>query len=89
MTETTISASEFKATCLELLDRVGRGELPRLVVTKRGTPVAMLVPPPAEPREVESLYGLLRGTVTIPDDFDVTAPILDETLDAEEGILHR
>jgi hypothetical protein len=31
----TISASQFKAKCLDLLDRVGRRELPRLTITKR------------------------------------------------------
>lgn len=42
MTE-TISATEFKARCLELMDDVsGRGV--RYVVTKRGVPVAELVP---------------------------------------------
>lgn len=38
----TIAASEFKARCLELLERVRAGE--ELVVTKRGTPVARVVP---------------------------------------------
>lgn len=38
----TIAASEFKARCLELLDRVRAGE--ELVVTKRGEPVARIVP---------------------------------------------
>jgi len=37
-----IAATEFKAKCLELLDRVHRtGE--ELVITKRGKPVARLV----------------------------------------------
>jgi prevent-host-death family protein len=85
----TISASEFKAKCLDLLDRVGRGEVARLVVTKRGAPVAMIVPPPVEKAKVEQLYGWQRGSVIIPPDFDLTAPILDEPLDAEQGILHR
>ena len=90
MAETaTISATEFKAKCLDLLDRVGRGELPPLTITKHGIPVAVLGPPPVEPRGVESLYGLLRGTVIISEDFDLTEPIFDEPLDAEQGILHR
>jgi prevent-host-death family protein len=85
----TISASEFKAKCLDLLDRIGQGELPRLVVTKRGVPVAMIVPPPVEKAEVESLYGWQRGSVTIPPGVDLTAAIADEAFDAEEGKLHR
>jgi hypothetical protein len=31
----------------------------------------------------------MRGSVVIPDGFDLTAPALDEPLDAEAGILHR
>lgn len=39
----SIPATQFKAECLALLDRVARtGE--ELVVTKRGKPVARLVP---------------------------------------------
>lgn len=85
----TMSITEFKAKCLDILGRVGRHELERLVITKRGKPVAMVVPPPVEAARVESLYGLLRGTVIIPPDFDLTAPVLDEPFDAELGILHR
>lgn len=38
-----ISASEFKATCLALLDDVAASRR-EVVVTKRGKPVAKLVP---------------------------------------------
>jgi prevent-host-death family protein len=41
--ERSIAASEFKAKCLELLDRVAR-DGDALVVTKRGRPVAKVVP---------------------------------------------
>ena len=85
----TISASEFKAKCLDLLDRVNRGEVDRLIITKRGTPVAMLVPPRVQREQVETLYGLLRGTVVIPPDLDLTAPVIDEPFDAQKGKLHR
>ena len=43
----TVSASEFKAKCLNILDRVRTREFDRVVVTKRGVPVAVLVPPAA------------------------------------------
>ena len=45
--ELTIAASTFKATCLELLDRLASHDLERITVTKRGRPVAVLTPPPA------------------------------------------
>lgn len=40
---TTIGATEFKERCLALLDQVDRDRVP-LVVTKRGRPVARIVP---------------------------------------------
>jgi len=39
--------------------------------------------PVAAPR----LHGFMRGTVIIPPDIDLTAPTIDETLDAETGAL--
>jgi len=38
-----IGADEFKAKCLNLLDEVAQSHMP-LVITKRGKPVAKLVP---------------------------------------------
>jgi prevent-host-death family protein len=55
---TAVPATEFKATCLAWLDRVREGE--QVVITKRGVPVARLVPvaPPAA-----ALFGAMKGTV--------------------------
>ena len=58
-----ISATEFKAKCLKLLDEVAATHKP-LVITKRGRPVAKLVPIEDE----ESMFGYLGGTVTILGD---------------------
>src|SRR6476659_2226993 len=44
-TEQTIGAAEFKARCLEILDRLSAREVSRVTITKRGRPVAVLVPP--------------------------------------------
>ncbi|MBY0508046.1 MAG: type II toxin-antitoxin system prevent-host-death family antitoxin [Bryobacteraceae bacterium] len=59
-----IAAGDFKAKCLALLDEV-RDEQKTLVITKRGIPVARLVPiaPVAK-----SYGGSLRGTVRIHGD---------------------
>lgn len=54
-----IAAAKFKAQCLSLLDRVGDEGL---VITKRGKPVARLVPIHAESA---SLIGSLKGKVKI------------------------
>ena len=43
MTERTIMASVFKEQCLAVLDQVALDHIP-VVVTKRGRPVARLVP---------------------------------------------
>jgi prevent-host-death family protein len=85
----TISATEFKAKCLDILDRVRRREWDRVVVTKRGVAVGVLVPPSADAGEVERLFGLLRGSVVIPPCVDLTAPVSDEPFAADEGLLHR
>ena len=56
-----IPAGEFKAKCLQLMDEVQSDRVP-LIITKRGKPVAKLVPVDDEqPR----LFGKLRGTVVI------------------------
>ncbi len=75
----TMNASEFKAKCLAVLDRVkatGEGVL----ILKRGKPVARLVPPGPELGRVPQ-EGL-KGTVEILG--DVVAPALPE--DAWEAL---
>jgi prevent-host-death family protein len=56
----SIAAAEFKARCLELMDRV-RETGAEYVVTKHGEPVAKLVPYKA-PRRTR-LFGSMKGTV--------------------------
>jgi prevent-host-death family protein len=85
----TITATEFKAKCLDILDRVGDHTIEQVQITKRGKVVAVLVPPPIETDAVSDLYGFMAGSVIIPEGFDLTEPVLDEPLDAERGILHR
>ena len=85
----TMSASEFKAKCLDVLDRIRSKELERVVVTKRGVPVAVLVPPLADAGEVARLHGFLRGSVVVPPEIDLTAPVADEAFAADEGAIHR
>ena len=63
MKNTIIAASEFKAKCLRLLDEVEEGET--LVITKRGRPVARVVPV-SPPRR--SLRGTWKGLVKIKGD---------------------
>ena len=55
-----VAAAEFKARCLELMDRVRETGV-EYVVTKHGEPVAKLVPY-TTPRRT-SLFGAMKGTV--------------------------
>jgi prevent-host-death family protein len=84
-----VGASEFKAKCLEILDRVRRREFDRVVITKRGVPVAVLVPPVVEAAEAGKLHGFMRGSVVIPPAIDLTMPVADEAFAANRGRLHR
>ncbi len=83
-----VTATEFKAKCLDFLDRVGEPDMERLSITKHGKVVAVLMPPPPEQGAVEALHGFLRGSVIIPDGFDLTMPILDQSFSAADGDLH-
>ena len=61
-----ISAAKFQEQCLALLDN-----LPPLglVITKRGKPVARVIPyPPSHPRTSRALIGSLRGKIEIHGD---------------------
>jgi len=66
----TMAAGAFKANCLAVMDEVQTKRL-TVVITKRGKPVAKLVP--VEP-QVDDIFGFLRGKGTITD--DVVSPAL-------------
>ena len=87
MNSETVSATEFKAKCLDLLDRVSARQISRLEITKRGKIVAVLIPPASQRETLEQLHGFLRGSVIVPEAVDLTAPVLDEPLNAEAGEL--
>ncbi len=84
----SFTATEFKAKCLDILDRLAARKFTRVTITKRGKIVAVLTPPEDSETTVRRLHGLLRGSVMAPPDFDFTAPVLDEPLSAEDGELH-
>jgi antitoxin (DNA-binding transcriptional repressor) of toxin-antitoxin stability system len=74
----TFSATEFKAKCLDILDRLASHELQEVKVTKRGKTVAVLHPPQDQAAQPSEFYGFMQGSVRVPADVDLTAPILDE-----------
>ncbi len=49
----TVGSYEARTHLSELLERVARGA--RVVITRRGKPVAMLVPPPSMKKDVRSV----------------------------------
>jgi antitoxin (DNA-binding transcriptional repressor) of toxin-antitoxin stability system len=78
-----ISATEFKARCLALLDEVAHsGQI--LTIMKRGKPVAELHPPIRRAKTYPQLA--LKGSVRIVQ--DILAPVVTERdLDLEHGKL--
>ena len=65
MTE-TIAISKFKATCLALLDSVNKTGQP-LIITRRGEPIAQVVPPPVT-KKGKHWLGSFRNSGSINGD---------------------
>lgn len=72
MPPSRVTATEFKAHCLRLMEEVRRSRRP-LLITKRGRVVAQLAPPP----EAGKPWLSLRGSVLRQG--DVVQPVVDET----------
>ncbi len=66
-----IPATKFKAQCLDLMDRVAERR-ETYVITKRGKPVARLVPVPRMRKD--TLFGCLRSRGSILG--DIVNPVL-------------
>ena len=82
----TFTVTEFKAKCLDILDRLGSGKLDRVEVTKRGKVMAVLTPP-AGPGD--DLFGCLKDQTFVPDSFDLTAPVIEGLPSTASGVLHQ
>ena len=59
----TISASEFKAKCLQIFDELGAEGI---VIEKRGKPIAKVIP--FETTDNSSLIGSMKGSITVSGD---------------------
>ena len=62
-----VAAAEFKAKCLQLMDRVRETGV-EYVITKHGTPVAKVVP--YQSTERQGAFGSMKGTVLAYDRTD-------------------
>jgi antitoxin (DNA-binding transcriptional repressor) of toxin-antitoxin stability system len=81
-----VSATEFKARCLSIFKDLEARRVNRVLVTRRGRAVAELIPPRTE---LPTLWGAHRGSVEVAPGIDLTAPVVDDALDAAAGVLHR
>ena len=71
----SVGVHEAKTHLSRLLERVAAGE--EIVITRRGREVARLVP---STRPDAHRFGLDRGRLVVPDDFD--APLPDDVIAA-------
>lgn len=65
----TVPAGEFKAKCLKMIEEVAETRKP-VVITKRGKPMAQLIPMPAKQRDI---VGSMKGSGVILG--DIISPI--------------
>jgi hypothetical protein len=75
--ELLISATEFKAKCLGLLDQLTARTLDKVVITKRGQVAGVLTAPPAHWEPPAPLWGCMAGTFQVDPEVDLTEPIID------------
>jgi prevent-host-death family protein len=61
--EKTLTATEFKAKCLRILDDL---EPQGIIILKRGRPVAKLTP--VSDRKNQELIGLMKGKIVVKGD---------------------
>jgi prevent-host-death family protein len=68
-----IAISKFKAKCLSLLEEVSKTRTP-LRVTRRGKPLADVIPASSEEEE-RSWIGSMSGSIEIVG--DIVSPVID------------
>jgi len=86
MNSQILSVTDFKARCLELFDRLTRGSLDCIEVTRRGKVVAIVKPPAPDAEQARETLGCLAGMAVVAPDVDLTKPILDEPIEAARGL---
>jgi prevent-host-death family protein len=74
-----VAAADFKANCLRLMDEVAQQRRP-IIITKRGKPVAKLVPVEEKPID---LFGRMAGSIKICG--DIIGPIEDAGWTGDAG----
>lgn len=79
--KTELNALEFSKQCLALLDNLPAGGV---LITKRGRPIAQLIPVETAAVDNSHLFGALKGRLTIEGDILSTG----DRWDAESGHAH-
>lgn len=75
----SMAISHFKARCLAVLERVRKTGQP-ILVTRRGEPVAQVLPPPSPMAAEESRFGCMREEIEIVG--DIVGPLPQEDWEA-------
>jgi len=68
----TMPAGKFKVHCLAVMDEV-QSRREAVIITKRGKPVAKLVP---VEQEKDDIFGFMKGKGTVEIKGDIVSPIL-------------
>ena len=68
----TMPAGSFKVHCLRVMDEV-QSRRESIIITKRGKPVAKLVP---VEQEKDDIFGFMKGKGTVEIKGDIVSPIL-------------
>ena len=68
----TIAAGQFKVHCLAIMDEV-QVKRQAVVITKRGKPVAKLVP---VEKQKDDIFGFMKGKGTVEIKGDIISPVL-------------
>jgi prevent-host-death family protein len=68
----TMPAGQFKVHCLKVMDEV-QSKRQAVLITKRGKPVAKLVP---VEQEKDDIFGFFKGKGTVEIKGDIVSPIL-------------
>ncbi len=70
-----VAISEFKAKCLALLEQVQKTKKP-IRITRRGKPIAEVVPPSPSASDRSKLFGSMVGRGEILG--DIVSPAMEE-----------
>ncbi len=69
-----------------MFDRLTKGSLDFVEVTRRGKIVAIVKPPAAEEQEAKAVHGAMKGMAVIAPGVDLTEPAFEDAIEAAEGL---